>query len=248
MEAWASGSDEPHREELHGPDQGLRVLIADQDGLARRMMQNAVQKFVGMPAITARDAREALERTRYYRPALLLLDLALPGGGGVELIPRVLAILPEARVVTVSAADGDDQEVLAALRLGAVGHIDKDIDPERLARLVALAATGEAIVPRRLITPLLELWREIPDRGWRPLRSTLTTREWQIVELLGEGASTARIAEHLVLSPTTVYSHINSLLHKLGVHSRTEAVAAARRLRQEEASVEQPPRVNPPGD
>ena len=247
MAAWVPSPDEPHREELYGRDQGLRVLIADQDGLARRMMQNAVQGLAGVVAITARDAREALERTGYYRPALLLIDLGLPGGGAVELIPRVLAILPEARVVTVSASNGDDQEVLAALHAGAVGHIDKDIDPERLASLVIRAAGGEAIVPRRLIMPLLELWREIPERGWRPLRSTLTTREWQIVELLAEGASTARIAERLVLSPTTVYSHINSLLRKLGVHSRSEAVAAARRLRQEESSIEERPRGGPRG-
>jgi len=85
--------------------------------------------------------------------------------------------------------------------------------------------------------PLLELLREVPDGGWRPLRSALTTREWQIVELLGEGAATECIAERLVLSPTTVYSHVNSVLRKLGVHSRCDAVAAAERLRREEALV-----------
>jgi DNA-binding CsgD family transcriptional regulator len=67
------------------------------------------------------------------------------------------------------------------------------------------------------------------------LRSRLTTREWEIIELLGEGASTEHIAERLVLSPTTVYSHIKSVLRKLGVHSRGDAVAAADRLRREEA-------------
>ena len=69
------------------------------------------------------------------------------------------------------------------------------------------------------------------------MQSTLTTREWQIVDLLGEGASTEAIAERLVLSPSTVYSHVYRLLHKLGVHSRRDAVVAARRLRQEEASM-----------
>ena len=89
-------------------------------------------------------------------------------------------------------------------------------------------------MPRRLIMPLLELLREVPDAGWRPLRSRLTTREWEIVELLSEGASTQRIAESLVLSPTTVYSHVRSVLRKLGVHSLADAVAAAGRLRREE--------------
>jgi DNA-binding NarL/FixJ family response regulator len=94
----------------------------------------------------------------------------------------------------------------------------------------------EAIVPQRLVVALLELMREIPDTGWRPLRSCLTTREWEIVEHLAEGASTQHIAERLVLSPTTVYSHVKSVMRKLDVHSRRDAVVAAERLRHEEAS------------
>src|SRR5205807_8126768 len=97
------------------------------------------------------------------------------------------------------------------------------------------------IVPGRLMRPLLERWRrEMPAGDWRPLRSTLTTREWQIIELLGAGASTEQITERLVLSPSTVYSHIYRVLRKLCVHSRRDAVAAAQRLRQEEASMRTP--------
>jgi DNA-binding NarL/FixJ family response regulator len=106
--------------------------------------------------------------------------------------------------------------------------------------LVILASDGEALVPSRVMPRLLDLWREIPAGGWRPLRSTLTTREWQIVDLLGEGSSTEAIAERLVLSPSTVYSHVYRVLHKLGVHSRPDAVAAAQRLRQQEASNRKP--------
>ena len=129
---------------------------------------------------------------------------------------------------------------LAALRAGAVGHIGKDVDPDELARLVVRAADGEAIIPQRLMMPLLELLRELPDTGWRPLDSRLTTREWEIVELLALGATTQGIAERLVLSPTTVYSHVRSVLRKLGVHSRRDAVAAAERLRREEVLGTQP--------
>lgn len=217
----------------------MRILIADQDGLARRMMQDVLQSAGGVVAVAgARDARGALDLARAFRPTVLLIDIALPPAGGVELIRDVAAITPLARVVTVSAAADQDESVLAALRAGAIGHIDKDIEPDRFAALVTLAAAGEVIVPGRLMTPLLERWRrEMPAGGWRPMRSTLTTREWQIVELLGDGASTEQITERLVLSPTTVYSHIYRLLHKLGVHSRRDAVAAARRLRQVEVSM-----------
>ena len=220
----------------------VRVLIADQDGLARRMMQSVLDTADGIAGIAGvRDGGEALELAAHYRPNVLLIDIALPPAGGVELIRKVIGILPLARVVTVSAAADQDESVLAAFRAGAVGHIDKDIDPDEFARLVTQAAAGEAIVPGRLMTPLLERWRhEMPAGGWRPMRSSLTTREWQIVELLGDGASTEQITEQLVLSPSTVYSHIYRLLHKLGVHSRRDAVAAARRLRHVEASIRTP--------
>ena len=123
------------------------------------------------------------------------------------------------------------------MRAGAVGHIAKeDIEPDELARLVLRAADGESIIPQQLIRPLLELLREAPASGWRPLHSRLTTREWEIVELLAEGATTQQIAEQLVLSQATVYSHIKSVLRKLGVQSRRDAVTAATRLRREEAS------------
>jgi DNA-binding NarL/FixJ family response regulator len=228
----------------------MRVLIADQDGLARRMMQGVLRSAGGRGAAgedpfiaTARDGREALELVYRHRPTVLLIDVSLPPAGGAELIRTVMATLPRARVLTVSAAADQDRAVLEAFRAGAIGHIDKDIDPDQFAQLVALATTGEAVVPRRLMTPLLERWRrDMPAGGWRPMRSTLTTREWQIVELLADGASTEQITERLVLSQSTVYSHIYRLLHKLGVHTRRDAVAAARRLREMEASM-RPPRA-----
>jgi DNA-binding NarL/FixJ family response regulator len=199
------------------------------------MLKTALQDDARIRMVTfARDAFEAFDLTRHYRPAILLVDMGLPPAGGLEFIRKVLNVLPETRILTISARD-DDHTTLAALRVGAVGHIDKDVDPRELARLVTLAVGGEAIVPRRLVSPLLGLLQAVPDVGWRPLRSRLTTREWQIVELLADGASTETMAERLVLSHTTVYSHIKSVLRKLGVHSRREAIAAAEHLRREEA-------------
>jgi two-component system, NarL family, response regulator LiaR len=220
-------------------NQRLRVLIADQDALARRMMHDVLQD-AGLVVIgDARDGREALELARHYQPEVLLVDIALPPAGGVDVIRQLVPVL-DTRIVTVSAASDVDEPVLAALHAGAIAHIDKDVDPDEFVRLVILASSGEAIIPSRIMTRLLELWREIPAGGWRPLRSTLTTREWEIVDLLSEGASTEAIAERLVLSPSTVYTHVYRLLRKLGVHSRFEAVAAAQRLRQQEASTDSP--------
>jgi two-component system, NarL family, nitrate/nitrite response regulator NarL len=213
----------------------LRVMIADHDGLARRMMSDALQHADRVSAVhTAGDAREALELVRYYRPAVTILDMAVPPNGALDVIGKVLQLAPETRIVTVSV---DEPEMaVAALRAGAAGHIHKDVDPDEFASLVVRAAEGEAIVPQRVLAPLLELVRTVPDNGWRPLHSRLTTREWEIIELLGEGSTTQVIADRLTVSSTTVYSHVKSILRKLGVNTRRDAVVAAERLRREEVS------------
>lgn len=211
------------------------VLIADHDGLARRMMHGALMSSGAVAAvIAARDGQEAAELAGYHRPAALLVDVALPPSGCLALIGTVLEKGPGIRILTMSAGPGYDGVVLSALKAGAAGHVDKDIDPDALGRLVKLAIGGEAIVPRRLAADLLAALQGMPDAGWRPLHSRLTTREWQIVELLMDGADTRRIAGRLVLEQTTVYSHVRNLMRKLGVHSRRDLVQAAERLRQEE--------------
>ena len=217
----------------------IRVVIVDHDGLARSMMRTALVAADGIGTVaTTGDGREALELVRSSRPTVVIVDTALLSNGRMELIGRILSASPETRVVTIAV--DDDRTALAALRAGAIGHLSKDIDPETLGRLVARAAAGEALVPRRLALPLLELARQLPEGGWRPLHSRLTTREWEIIELISGGASTQDIADRLVLSPTTVYTHVKNLLRKLCVHSRREAVVVAARLRQEEAWGESP--------
>ena len=212
----------------------LRVLVADPDGLARSMLRTAIGERERVSSVSvAGDGREALGLAAYLHPAVLVLDTALLAVDGIGLIEALLTASPETRILTIAV--DDQRTALRALRAGAVGHLGKELDPSELASLVIQAADGQAVVPQELLMPLLELLRQVPDAGWRPLHSRLTTREWQIVELLSERASTEEIAERLVLSVTTVYSHVKSVLRKLGVHSRREAVTAAERLRREEA-------------
>jgi DNA-binding NarL/FixJ family response regulator len=182
----------------------------------------------------ATNVREAIELARYYRPQLLVVDAAVPPYGGVELTRAVTQRLPGTEVLFLAAA-GDDELALAALQAGAVGYASKDLDPAALAHIVVRMIHGEAVVPRRLVRRLLQRLQDVPNAGWRPVRSRLTTREWEIVDLLATGQTTQIIADQLVLSPTTVYSHVKSLMRKLGVHSRRDAVAVAERLRRAEA-------------
>jgi two-component system, NarL family, nitrate/nitrite response regulator NarL len=208
-------------------------MVADPDGLARRMIQTALQHADGIVTLpTATHTREVRELVGYYQPTILILDTALLADGCVELISELQLTAPETRIVTISAEQNDT--ALSALRAGAVGHISKNIDPEQLGRLIALAAHGQAIIPRHLTTHLLDILHATPTTGWRPTHSRLTTREWEIIELLDQHTTTQHIAETLVVSPTSVYSHIKSVLRKLGVHTRHDAVTAANHLRHQE--------------
>jgi DNA-binding NarL/FixJ family response regulator len=212
----------------------LCALIADHDGLARRMMQMSLGDIGRISMVlTAGDGREATELTGYYHPAVLILALESPTIEASAVIAQAQAVSPETKIVTVSS--DDDEAPLAALRAGAAGHIDKETEPDVFARQVLRVADGETIIPQRLLKPLLEAVRDVPDAGWRPVRSRLTCREWEIVDLLASGSSTQQIADDLVLVVDTVYSHIKSVLRKLGVHSRDEAIRAAEALRHDEA-------------
>ena len=220
----------PHPTPTHNP---IRVLIADHDGLARCTMRTALHQHDRIAiVISATEAREALELLRHYRPTVAIIDTTLRPNGNVELIREMLQTAPETRILTI--ATDDQPSALAALHAGAIGHINKNVEPDEFAHQVLRAADGEPIIPQQLIKPLLERLHQLPDTGWRPLHSRLTTREWEIVEHISEGANTKHIADHLVLSETTIYSHVKSLMRKLNVHTRTDAITAANTLRQQE--------------
>jgi DNA-binding NarL/FixJ family response regulator len=215
----------------------IRVLLADPDPLARSMVRRALQDERDIRVVgDAGDGLDALQLARFYRPRVVLLEAALPRVHGLEVVREITRDLPDTRAVMLCAA-WDDDLALDALSAGAVGFLTKDVQPPALPHLVRKVAEGQAIVPLALIPRVLERLRQIPDAGWRPVRSRLTTREWEIVDLIAEGATTQQIAERLVLSPATVYSHVKSLMRKLGVHSRRDAIQAAQRLRREEAGV-----------
>ncbi|HTU29347.1 MAG TPA: response regulator transcription factor [Solirubrobacteraceae bacterium] len=215
--------------------QRLCVLVADADGLARATTSEALYASGRVAVVLcASDGWEVRALAQRYGPAVVLIDTSLPGPLAItEVIAEIRDACPQTRVLTMAA--GDDAAAISALRAGAVGHVGKDLAAAVVARQVMRVADGEAVIPRRLTMELLCLLHEAPDTGWRPLRSRLTTREWEVVDLLGDGAGTQEIADALVLSRTTVYSHIKSVSRKLGVHTRGEAIVAAEELRREEA-------------
>lgn len=208
------------------------VVVATSDALLRRSLKEALLR-VGLVwgGATDTSAGGAAMAVR-LRPALLLLDLAMLDGDALDVVRRVAANGSDVTTVVLGAA-GDADEALPALRAGANGYLPRTLDVVTLQRALTAVASGEPAIPRGLGSELLALLRAKGNAktGVRPVRSPLTTREWEVFDLLCTGRSTDEIAEELVLSLETVRSHIKGILRKLGVHSRGAAVAMADRMR-----------------
>jgi NarL family two-component system response regulator LiaR len=210
----------------------LRVIVADDDPLARRVVRDALEAGGIVVIAEASTGREAVELSLHYKPDVVLMDLVMPDGDGIQATRRILAREPDLEVVILTSSDDDDIGIVG-LRAGASGFLNKRAGVEALPRALRGAAAGEAVVSRRMTMRLVDSMRRAPTdgAGLRPVRSRLTPREWEVLDLLCAGQSTDEIADTLVLSSETVRSHIKNLLRKLGVSSRQAAVEEARKLR-----------------
>jgi DNA-binding NarL/FixJ family response regulator len=181
----------------------------------------------------AHNGRDALRAARYYKPDVVLLDVVLPGVDGITVLEQMVADdHVDAKIVVLSVRGEHDLGYLA-LRKGADGYLNKELDLSVLPRVLRDVANGGAAISRRLTADLARRLRELPEApvGMRPVKSVLTTREWEIVDQLCLGRSTSEIAATLVLSIETVRTHVKNIMRKLKVHSRVEAVETAERLR-----------------
>jgi NarL family two-component system response regulator LiaR len=213
--------------------EAFRVIVADDDPLARRMIRSALQDAGFVVVAEARNGREAVELTQYYSPDAVLMDVVMPELDGISATRRILSERPDQLVILLTGAD--EEIGLAGLQAGASGYLNKDVDIEALPRALKGAAAGEAAISRTMGTLLIQQLRRAPTRpttnGLRPVRSSLTAREWEVLDLLCDGHSTDQMANELFLSTETVRSHVKSIYRKLGVNSRDQAVSEAERLR-----------------
>ena len=225
--------------EVENPRAQLRAIVADDDPFARRVIKEALQAGGVIVIAEARNGRQAVELALYYRPDVVVMDVVMPELDGIVATRRIVKELPEQIVIILTGADDEDEIGLQALRAGAAGFLSKDLDVAALPRALESARSGEAVISRRMTMRLIEQIRRTPEgvAGMRPVRSPLTPREWEVIDLLRAGRTTEEIAGDLVLSTETIRSHVKNLMRKLDVRSREEAVAAADRMRGAPPSV-----------
>ena len=197
------------------------VLICDDHRIVREGLRQFVEAVPGVDKVdTAASGEEVLARYPLEHPDLVLMDVRMPGLGGLETTRRLVTQHPEAKVIMLTAADDRDQ-VAAAVSSGARGYLLKDVSHEELCAAVAHALDGMDLVEPSLRRALVS--REPVRSG--PPQVSLTERELQVLTGMSQGKSNGAIGRELYLSEDTIKTHARRLFRKLGVNDRAQAVA-----------------------
>ena len=209
----------------------ITVVLADDQALVRRGFRLILEAEPDIEVVAeAEDGQQAIDAVRRHRPAMVLMDIQMPGLDGLEATRRILAPAGnQTRVLILTTFERDDY-VFEALQIGASGFLLKTAPPEDLLTAVRVVSRGEALlspsVTRRVIQEVTRHQRRAPRS---PDLDRLTQRELEVLRLLAEGRSNAEIAAELYLSEATVKTHLQHLYEKLGVSERAAAVAEGMR-------------------
>jgi len=206
----------------------LRVMVVDDHPMWRDAVERDLQDAGYDVVAVAADGHQAMARFRAARPQVVVLDLQIPGPGGVEVTSDVLGHDPSARVLILSAS-GEHEDVLEAVKAGATGYLVKSASREELLDAVDRTAPGEAVFTPGLAGLVLGEYRRLstapPTSG--PAVPQLTERETEVLRMVAKGMGYKQIAEKLVLSHRTVQNHVQNTLNKLQLHNRVELVRYA---------------------
>jgi DNA-binding NarL/FixJ family response regulator len=218
------------------PQERVTVLLADDQRLVRESLGTLLGLLGGIELVaTASDGEEALALIDQHRPQVVLMDIRMPRMDGIEATRRLRERHPEVRVISLTTY-ADDDSVLGALRAGARGYLTKDASGEEIRAAILTVAAGEAALDpaiQHTVVAALASQGTVAEKpepeAEHTLPDELTPREAEVLALIAEGLSNAEIAERLVVSPTTVKSHINHLFGKAGIRDRAQAVNYAYR-------------------
>jgi NarL family two-component system response regulator LiaR len=202
----------------------IRLLVVDDHAIVREGLRTLLAEEPGLEIVgEAADGQAALLQAERLKPDVILLDLVMPGLGGLDVIPRILARQPDCRILILTSF-AEDQNVLSAMQAGAAGYLLKDVLRADLLHAIRQAAQG---------TPVLhpEAQRKLVEHVTRPQPaaelSTLTDRERDVLRLIARGLSNRQIADTLHITEGTVKGHVSNVLSKLHLQDRTQAALFA---------------------
>ncbi len=197
----------------------IRILIVDDHPVVCTGLTSMLSAQPGLEIVgSAASGEEALAIIKRDKTDLLLLDLRMPGMDGIGVLQALKRIQDPPRVIILTSFD-KDEDIYRAIRAGAQGYLLKDTTESEMTTAITIVNSGSRYIPRHIAARLAD----------RMMRSDLTARELQILEQPAEGSTNKQIAETLDISDNTVRHHVNSIMEKLQVSDRTEAVATAMR-------------------
>jgi two-component system, NarL family, response regulator LiaR len=203
----------------------IRVLIADDHAVVRQGLRTFLELQEDIEVVgDFADGSAAVEAAVARGPDVVLMDLVMPGIGGVEAIRRLRERSPQARVLVLTSFQ-DDEKIFPAVRAGAAGYLLKDVEPAELVRAIRTAHEGEAVLHPAVAARLMEEFSTEDVRV--AAESGLTGREQEVLELIGRGLPNKLIARELGIAEKTVKTHVSAILAKLGVTDRTQAALYA---------------------
>lgn len=214
-------------------DSRVRVLIADDQALFREGLRTLLSARADMLVVgEAADGAEAVAMVERLDPAVVLMDLRMPGVDGIQATARIRARWPDTPVLVLTTFD-DDANLFGALRAGAAGYLLKDVSSDTLVAAIHAATRGESFLQSTVTGRVVAAFARLMEAGGPradALVLPLSPRERQILALLGEAASNKEIADRLCLAEGTVKNHVTNILTKLDVRDRTQAALRARQL------------------
>jgi len=207
----------------------VRVMLVDDDQILRSGLRAILSSDDSIEVVDeAENGRLAVQRARHLRPDVVLMDVRMPDLDGIAATTELLKAAPATKVIILTTFEIDEY-ILGALRAGASGFLLKRSSPEQLIAAIHTVAEGDALLSPSVTRRLIERVAAHPilSRDADPRLDELTAREREVLELVAQGLSNAEIAETLVLERTTVKTHVQRILTKLGARNRIEVVIVA---------------------
>lgn len=205
----------------------IRVFIADDHELVRYALRTLLDDEPDIEVVgESEDGEGAVEAARGDSLDVVLLDLRMPGIGGVEACRRISEEAPDTRVLVLTSFD-DDEEIFGVLAVGAAGYILKDTRPDRVVQAVRSVSQGQAVFDSKVASRIISGQRTEEDVVAEGYRDLLSDREFEVLRLMAKGLSNKEIGRALWIGETTVKTHVSHILRKLGQADRTQAVLTA---------------------